>query len=193
MDVTVHRHDGLYLRMGIGLGYGHATTTGTIQGTDVKGTYEGLGPAYELLIGGTPFAGFVIGGGFVGQDVVSPTVTIESNDPSVPSSLDLSGALGVGALGPFVDWFPDPTGGAHVGAMIGFGLTGLKGDSGIGGSLWTGYDFWVGSQWSLGAELRAAVASGHRNVDLGLGLFDESPRFEDRAQTYELLFTALLH
>lgn len=198
-DPHAHRHDGFYFRFGIGAGYGRAKTTGTLGSTDLTAHYSGAGPAYELLFGGTVARGFVVGGGFLGQDISDPSTTIESNDPSVPSTLNVSGALGVLALGPFIDWFPDDTGGAHVGAMVGLGGVGLKdrsgnADVGIGGSLWTGYDFWIANQWSLGGELRAVFAQGTREVDApSTGFFGNTARFDDSAASFELVFTALLH
>jgi len=167
----------------------------------VKATYTGAGPAYELLIGGTIAKGFVLGGGFVGQDITNPSVALDMSGPVTASEqLTAQGSLGVGALGPFVDWFPDDTGGFHAGAMVGFGIIGLGGgsggsrDSGLGGSLWAGYDFWISDQWSLGAEGRAAAASGKRTF----GYYDTSlnptdSNFNDSGATYELLFTALYH
>jgi hypothetical protein len=180
--------------MGIGTGYGQAKTTGSVLGTDVTAHYSGIGPAFELLIGGTPGAGFVVGGGFIGQDIWDPAITIDSNDPTIPSNLNVNGALGVGAIGPFIDWFPDDTGGAHVGAMLGIGIIGLENDRSFGGSAWTGYDFWIANQWSFGVEGRAAFASGKRDIDMLLTSSGFSTvHFEDSASSFELLFTALLH
>jgi len=198
-DPHAHRHDGFYFRIGLGIAYGQAKTSGTIAGTDLTAHYSGVGPAYELLFGGTVASGFVIGGGFVGQDIESPNTTIESNDPNVPSTLNVSGALGVLSIGPFIDWFPDDTGGAHVGAMFGLGGVGLKdrsgnADIGVGGSVWTGYDFWIADQWSLGGELRAVFAHGTREVQAATGLgVPSTAQFEDSAASFELVVTALLH
>jgi hypothetical protein len=185
--------------MGIGTGYGLAKTSGSFAGSSLTAHYEGVGPALELLFGGTPARGLVVGGGFVGQDIWDPETTIDSNNPNVPQSLNFEGALGVLALGPFMDWFPDEKGGAHVGGMIGFGGIGLRDrsgnpDIGLGGSLWTGYDFWIADQWSLGAELRGVFARGTRDVATPSSGFGFAPtRFEDTASSFELLFTALLH
>jgi hypothetical protein len=191
-DPTAHRHDGFYLRLGLGAGYGRATSSGTLYGQSVKMTYKGWGPAYELLIGGTVATGFVVGGGFVGQDIKDPTLSLEMNGTSLDAllgsqDLTVHGSLGVGALGPFVDWFPDERGGLHVGAMLGLALLGLPGDQGFAGSLWGGYDVWVGNQWSLGAQARAAAVRANRTLEG----FDG--RLSDTAVTYELLFTALYH
>lgn len=215
---TAHRHDGFYLRMGIGVGYGHIHSSGTLTDTnlgssttdqgDFDATYDGAGPAYELLIGGTVARGLVIGGGLVGQDISNPKVRLNTTGNLIVSGSNVTtnGSLGVGALGPFIDWFPDERGGLHFGGMVGLALIGLDNgngntDTGIGGSLWTGYDFWISDQWSLGAEARAVGVSAKRqfsdNVTSG-SLFSSSfsginGTLDDRGSSFELLFTALYH
>lgn len=144
------------------------------------------------MIGGTVGKGIVIGGGFVGQDISNPNVQTSSDVLGLNGNVAANGALGVGVLGPFIDWFPDVTGGAHIGAMLGIGLIGLQDennnpDTGPGGSLWAGYDFWIADQWSLGAEARAGVASARRHFS------DINQDLRDSASTFELVFTALYH
>jgi hypothetical protein len=174
--------------MGVGLAQGHVTTE-TDDAPSFKATFDGWGPAYELLIGGTVGSGFVIGGGFVAQDISDPDVEIEP-DVGISDNVDTSGALGVVVLGPFVDWFFDENEGFHAGAVIGIGSIGLRDENddastGLGGSLFVGYDFWVGKQWSVGVEGRALFVSADRE-------FGDST-FEDRARGFQLLFTALYH
>lgn len=179
--------------MGIGLGYGQAKSKGTITGVgDIETTFKGLGPAYELLIGGTVGPAIVIGGGFVGQDISDPQVRMTPDVLGLSGNVNSNGALGIVVVGPFIDWFPDVNGGAHFGGMIGIGGIGLKNDrndvdTGLGGSLWGGYDFWIADQWSLGAEARAAFASADRHFS------DTNLDLRDSASTFELLFTALYH
>jgi hypothetical protein len=174
--------------MGAGISQGRVTTE-TDDPPALKATFEGWGPAYELLIGGTLGSGFVLGGGFVAQDISDPDVTVE---PEVALSDDIStsDALGILVLGPFVDWFFDETGGFHAGAVFGIGSIGLRDDddeasSGLGASVFAGYDFWVAKQWSLGVEGRVLFVSSDRS-------FGEDT-FEDRARGFQLLFTALYH
>ncbi len=200
-DSTVRRHDGFYLRMGLGVGYGHVGSTGTfslpsggaVSSFDLSATYDGWGSAYELLIGGTLARGFVLGGGFVGQDISNPNLSTHSNAlPAATGNLTASGSLGVGALGPFVDWFPNDRKGLHFGAMIGLAILGLQNDSGklssgVAGALWGGHDFWVADQWSLGGEARVAGVSAKRDFS------DYSGTMNDKALSIELLFTALYH
>jgi hypothetical protein len=195
-DPTVRRHDGFYLRLGIGVARGDVRAEGSLDtepsAFDLE--YSGYGPAYEILIGGTPGGGFVIGGGFVGQDIQDPDVEGELLGIDA-SEFDSDDTLGMVILGPFVDWFPDETGGAHVGAMLGLGSIGLSsGDddelsSGWGASLWAGYDFWVASQWSIGAEARAAYLSTQRELDSDFFSGD----IDDRGTSFQILFTGLHH
>lgn len=201
-DGTWRHHDGFYLRLGIGIGFGRVNSTGEFgeRGSDAlvdfDAQYSGIGAAYELLIGGTPGSGVVVGGGFVGQDISDPKVESGFVGLSNASSASSDGSLGLLLLGPFIDWFPAPKGGFHVGAMLGIATIGLSSSQtdddlsdGFGGSLWTGYDFWIGEQWSLGSELRAAFLSTHRELDEQL----VSGEINDTGSSFELLFTALYH
>jgi hypothetical protein len=192
--------------MGIGVGYGRVKSTGEIgtviegASTEMEVVFSGAGPAYELLIGGTPGGGVVIGGGFVGQDISDPKIELNGEEvDDDDDAFDNDDSLGMVLVGPFVDWFPDPHGGAHVGAMVGIAGIGLSnGDdedenqssTGWGGSLWGGYDFWVANQWSLGAEGRLGYLSTHRDFD-NSSLIDGD--MDDRGLTFEVLFTALYH
>ncbi len=191
--------------MGIGAGFGRVKSTGEIgtviegSSTEMEVVYSGAGPAYELLIGGTPGGGVVVGGGFVGQDISDPKIELDGEEVDDDDTFDNDNSLGMVLVGPFVDWFPDPHGGAHVGAMVGIAAIGLSngGDeddnqssTGWGGSLWGGYDFWVANQWSLGAEGRLGYLSTHRDFD-NSALIDGD--MDDRGLTFEVLFTALYH
>ena len=175
--------------MGMGAGYGRVVAEGSVADQDVKATYTGFGPALELLIGGTIGSGFVLGGGFAGQDLSEPDVEVETQDDTLSDTMD-NEALGISVVGVFLDWFPDPKGGAHVGLMVGPASIGLQDDNNdsasvIGGALFGGYDFWVGDQWSLGAQARVVMASAdHDRLD---------NTFDDSALGGQLLFSALLH
>jgi outer membrane autotransporter protein len=195
-DLTVQRHDGFYLRIGIGPAWGKVTSELDGFG-EVR--YTGFGPGYEFLLGGT-IGGLVIGGGFVGQNLSSPD--FESDGGSVN---DVDGTIDLNILGPFIDYFPDERGGAHFGLMLGFAGIGYSSNenadlddddfldddrsvsSGWGASLWAGYGFWVGSQWSIGPELRGVWLSSKRDV---AGLDAD---IDDTGYGVELLFSALHH
>jgi hypothetical protein len=71
-----------------------------------------------------------------------------------------SGDASLAALGPFVDWYLDPTAGWHIQAMLGVAAlhyTNAGGDtsnstSGVGfaAGAGAGYDFWFADTWSVG-------------------------------------------
>jgi hypothetical protein len=69
-------------------------------------------------------------------------------------------------LGVFVDWYPVPTDGWHVGSQLGLGVTGvtdslMRNSSApeLAGSIFGGYDWWIGPQWSLGVLMSLSTAS----------------------------------
>ena len=125
-----------------------------------------------IAIGGSPAPGFAIGvdledgsttGTFRGGPQVVATTTYPG--PTQPTTETLSGhAEGNAVLvGGFVDWFPNPYGGWHLGGSIGLGGALIRDDSyhdltsvalGLGAS--GGYDWWVFRSFSAG--LTAFVA-----------------------------------
>jgi len=139
------------------------------------------------------------------QGMSDPKVEIRP-DPGNSSNLFVTKkGFGSFLFGPFIDWFPDAEGGGHLGLMLGIGALGLdsevtpnpntglpegngKATTGIGGSIWGGYDFWVADQWSLGGALRLTGISAERKlyyVDDGKG--------RDSLGSIQILFTGLYH
>jgi hypothetical protein len=133
-------HDGFYLRYSLGPGVGH------ISGTSPGGSFgdTGAGIVDIFAIGGTLPGGVVLGGASM--------------------ALYSKGSLGA-VIGPFVDWFPDPHEGWHLGADVGIGSTvflgpppespGVAADSilsgyGLGAAFFAGHDFWIAPQASVG-------------------------------------------
>jgi hypothetical protein len=146
---TVHRHDGFYTRLNLGLlsGRTHVSTDKTAHADYSVG---GGGLGLDLMIGGTPSGGLATGG-----------------------ALSLSGfghASGSGGdyvlIGGFVDGFPSAARGLHFGGEFGLALTRtsrkdnvdeLRG-LGLGMAVWLGHGFWVGDDWTLGGLLRFSGA-----------------------------------
>jgi hypothetical protein len=96
-----------------------------------------------------------------------------------------------GLVGVFVDGFPVPSGGWHLGGLIGLGGHTLSQDAlvdstgGFGGAIWAGYDQWVGDDFSVGGLLRfTAMRSTGEENDLDLTASTAS---------LAILFTALYH
>ncbi|MFO0569911.1 MAG: hypothetical protein U0263_29965 [Polyangiaceae bacterium] len=186
----IHEHDGFYLRMGLGVAGMTTKTTGTLGQTETGGDLSGGGGAIELLLGGTPAPGFVLGGGLVGLTFPSPTYEAGG------SRNQLDGAeLGVSLLAGFGQLYFDPKGGGYVQALVGAAQETYRYDeagdtkeaelSGWGFGVGGGWDFWVGEQWSLGPELRFVYAAGRGE--------DQGQVTRHRTTAFSLSFTATLH
>jgi hypothetical protein len=147
-----HRHEGFYVRVSGGLGYLGATLdTGAFEYKS-----NGMGLNFELLVGGGPAPGLSVGGGVLGG--LQLFGDWESDDVAGSASGDLTTFV----IGPFVDGYPNPNSGLHIGGLIGLATAsfevpgasdGLNG-VGIGGAGWFGYDVWVAPEWSMGGALR---------------------------------------
>jgi len=187
-------HDGFYVRTSFGLSY---LTADVNAGYTLRGT----GLAMDLLLGGTPISGLVIGGGFSASGAAQARA-----DFSDGSSLELTGksgglsssgqpAVSVISLSLFVDGFVDPTGGFHVGGAVGFWLLSVASSlpppprifedddfRGVGLSVWVGYGGWVGKQLQLGGMLRLSAAT-----------MENEQTATATAQSFAVLFTVLHH
>jgi hypothetical protein len=156
----VHMHDGYYFRAALGPSFvtsSSASVPGSSQDIDVSGTGVGL----ELAFGKTLQRGIVLGGGIFGQSVSSPKYSMSGISAT-------GGNLSATGIGPFVDWYPDPAGGLHAEAAVGFAsIKASKGDqfpakdnSGSGFSVLAGvgYEWWFGDQVSVGVLARLQYA-----------------------------------
>jgi hypothetical protein len=133
IDPKARLHDGFFLRLGIG--FGQAALNRTVARS--RSSETALSNAVELLVGGTPWTGVVVGGG----DFI----------------LDRTGNT-VGGFFGFVQYYPDPRGGLH--AFGNAGVLIVDRMAGPFGSIGGGYDAWVGSQWSLGVDARLGAGTG---------------------------------
>jgi hypothetical protein len=151
-----HFHEGFYLRTSLGFGdYRASFSDGNHSNQNF--TEHGNSMSIDLLIGGSPSPGVALGGGLL-------------LEPLFGADYDRNG-FGAGShggssvlIGPFIDGFPDPTRGWHLGGLVGLaaqsfqnvnatgGSTSRAG--GIGGAAWFGYDFWVAGEWAIGPQLR---------------------------------------
>ena len=166
-------HDGFYLRLGAGPGMAF----GSAKLGDVSADAKGVAIGTEIAFGTTVASGLVVGGGAYPMIVPSPTYTLAGKSSDV-------GAHHVGALGPFVDWYPDPAKGLHAQLALLLSATQIDGKngsesgSGVGFGAMTGggYEFWIGDQWSIGpiARLtyyRVEVKGSDSGVKTSLSLF----------------------
>jgi hypothetical protein len=73
--------------------------------------------------------------------------------------------VGFGGIGPYIDWYPDSSGGFHA-TVLALGVVGGGGNGqidigagsglAVGGGL--GYDWWVHKRWSVGVLARTTYA-----------------------------------
>lgn len=124
----VHRHDGFFLRLGAG------------PSLNLSGS--GFGGAFEVALGGTIGRGIVVGA------MSSPKVV-----HAVGFSADETAVFTF--LGPFVDYYPDPSKGLHLlggGGVASATFPGGKTNPAVSLELLAGagYEWWVGNQWSIG-------------------------------------------
>lgn len=169
-----HLHDGFYLRMA--LGYGPLNVTESVANTSVETKLKGNGTAFELIIGGSPTPGLAIGGSLF-------THAIKPKIETATGSVESTKSIFVLSLGPMVDWFPSATGGFHVGGGVGWGTLNAVNYTSTGTAfhLFTGYDFWIGNEWSLGPALRLTSSRTSKEP------------FEDSATSIVLMISVLDH
>jgi hypothetical protein len=134
--------------------------SGTAPTTSASVT--GLGFPARIAVGGTVGKGIVLGGSI--SIVTTAFARSASNLGSVRGELD-SAAF-------FMDWFPRPTGGWHLGGEAGLGRVAISQssvDSGLDvlASAFGGYDWWIDDQWSVGALLVGTLGSSTNLTDKG--------------------------
>ncbi len=156
---TFHMHDGFYLRANFGYGWLWGSYDTDAQDFDASGS--GIG--FDVLVGGSPSPGFVVGGGLISNLLFSAEFDPEAADSDITTGL----------VGVFVDGFPQVSGGWHLGGLIGVGGQTLSDDDlidragGFGGAVWTGYDQWVGDDFSVGGLVRFSAMRSTGEQDGG--------------------------
>lgn len=163
-DSMPETHDGFFLRLGLNLGPASATRTAEFNGTEVGGeaTLSGFSGGFDLMMGGTPADGLVIGGALT---------TITTSDPDVESggrSASLDGTMIFAGIGVFANYYLNPNEGLHFQGLLGFGTVDLVDSDGNSGGndpsgpyfgVGVGYDFWVSDEWSIGPFGRVLYAA----------------------------------
>jgi hypothetical protein len=177
----VRVHDGFYLRSSVGLVTARTYVTSD-QLAHPSYTVAGGGLALDLMVGGTPSTGLALGG----------ALSLQSFGHGGGST------SGLGLLGVFVDGFPMPNRGLHVGGMLGLGASRTRRPGGVdelrGGGLgmaaWAGGDFWVADEWSMGGLLRL---SGALTRDGSNGAGPAAFDLESSSYALAFLFSVLYH
>lgn len=148
------RHDGFYLRLALGPGYGDARiATDRVSQPDQSLSAGGGGG--DLMMGGKIGTGLTLGGSV--SWLTLSTASAEVGDATV--SARASHAM----LAAFLDAYPDPSAGFHFGGLAGFSSLRFSSDdetaqdyqgSGFAFAVFAGYDAWIGRSWCLGGLLR---------------------------------------
>lgn len=170
-------HDGFYFSLGLGVGSLSGTAhpkEGALADLDLN--VSGVAQLGQLAIGGTVAPGLVVGGAIYGANVFTTKYEATVNGQSIEDDGETSS---ISQIGPFVDYYFDPEGGAHAfGAPVVAIVSGGKAKeydeyidstsgSGFGFVLGAGYDFWIGEQWSLGLNGRAQWVTAKVEADDG--------------------------
>lgn len=167
------------------LGYSHISDSEA----DVA-TYKGGGVGFDLLFGGTPVPGLVIGGGLVGAQVKNPTAEDNNGNSLQLNNLNMT----FGYLPLFVDVYPMPDNGLNFMAMVGFADLAFSADSGSSATndatgaaygLGAGYEAWISSQWSLGGMVRGIYAP--------LKYTTGGASFDEKTTIWQIMFVATYH
>jgi hypothetical protein len=203
---TPRTHHGLYVRLAGGASYfSDAVTSDPLPfiGT-VEGTLKGGAISTQFAVGASISPGFVVGGALFVNHMPAPSATNAASHDGVlsgpiadvdfdPSTLTI--------IGPFADWYVDPSGGWHVQAGAGYGLMSLgqgnergsgvlrvhdqKG-SGFAAVLGGGYEWWVSSSWGIGVL-------GQLTVGWGSGEDTTNHTWRHRILVPGLLFSATMN
>lgn len=185
-------HQGFYLRFGSG------PSVASLSGHGPSGSASLTGAAETgfIAIGGAVAPGLVLAGtlqgtGFSAKFKGGPLAGASLTSDGETRSASQKAQAGLGMLGLLLDWYPQPRAGWHAGVATGIGVVGitnLADDSNLGGvnlsgSVFGGYDWALGRDWSLGLQLMAsggtatklledpdAQATGYRLTPVSLGV-----------------------
>ncbi|MEZ4233469.1 MAG: hypothetical protein R3B89_30105 [Polyangiaceae bacterium] len=175
-----HLHDGFYLRLSGGVGFGGFSAStepfqfyvegqGGDQVDDFDGSGGGFAYGTQIAVGGALRPGAVLALAFNTLTVPQLTLTHPAREFG-NYEYRISQVAGVG---PLFDFFPDPSAGLHVsGGLSVVGLVIGQADTddgararghtalGWGFNLGIAYEWWVGEEWSLGLQARLDYTHG---------------------------------
>ncbi len=159
-------HDGFQFRGDIGGGY----LSDSESASSGSGTVSGGAIGFELYAGGNVIPGLAIGGLLGGASAPGPSVSANGQTFATSNSTTLTLAY----LGPYIDWYIDPTGGFHIMGMLELtrlsvqnGAGNVAAETPVGGGLGAGvgYDFWLGDSFSMGLLGRINFSSNSYTAD----------------------------
>lgn len=154
-------HDGFFFQTSLGFGPGWLSEEYKEDGESTDISASGVTGMFELLFGGTPARGLVIGAGLTGHTIVEPTFESAGREYETEDT-----SVGISQLSLFANYYVQPKSGFYLHGSVGFGSlrVTVDGDSydtesaGVVLGAGVGYDFWVADEWSLGPQLRLTYA-----------------------------------
>jgi hypothetical protein len=164
-------HDGFQFRGTIGPGY--INDSASFNDGSASATISGAGASIELYFGGAPVRGLglTIGGFLAGSSAIGPSFS----QGGVTVNTSNSVSLGVGTVGPYVDFYPNPGSGFHVLGTLAFAQLQASNDdsntkvteNGFSIGAGAGYDFWVLGDLSIGVLARVTFVNA-KGTSLGI-------------------------
>jgi hypothetical protein len=145
-------HDGFFLQLSLGPAYLDESRSYTAGGPGE--TVGGWGTSLEASVGKSVRPGLIVRGRCQIAALVEPNVSFQG----VPTAPDGSARF-LDVIGAFVDYYPNPRRGFHVGGSVGLLLsTDLDAEYGGHTTSWgpaisaqVGYEVFFSSRWSVGA------------------------------------------
>jgi hypothetical protein len=150
-------HDGFYLRLTLGAGYGHMKNTYT--GTDMA--FKGPAGTLGLALGGAVSPNLIVYGELYGMGLNKPTFAVNGHES------EMDGGVSAGGIGAGLAYYVQPINLYFSGTFLLESFTRkynktdttLDSDSGVGGMLSVGKEWWVSDNWGLGVAAQFHMAS----------------------------------
>jgi len=162
MPPGFHTHDGFYLSMNIGPGFGKINWEAT-NFTFKKAEYGGTGGQFEFRIGGVVAENLILSFDLLGRSILNPDMTADGHPATTASDLSVSDII----MGPGLTYYFMPSN-IFVSGSVGLGSFSIKFENsgttgntkqGLGLQLKAGKEWWVSTDWALGISAGIAYVS----------------------------------
>jgi hypothetical protein len=158
------QHDGFYLRVSIGADY--LSAGAEAQGRSQKLTGGGL--LLHMALGGAPTENVVVFAEFLYHSAINPDIEQQGRTLSTDRQTLAAGGLGAG-----IAFFVMPANACIAASVIlasmnsrSHGVMNFETESGVGGNLVLGKEWWVSSNWGLGAAAQLFLGRANEKIAL---------------------------
>jgi hypothetical protein len=157
-----HTHDGFYMSMNIGPGFGKIIWEATNINFK-KSEFSGIGGQFEFRIGGAIAENMILSFDLLGRSILNPDLTVDGRSATIVGDVSVSDII----LGPGLTYYFMPSNiflsaSAGLGSFsLRYGTTGSSGSTkqGFGVQLKVGKEWWVSTDWALGISAGVAYVS----------------------------------